>query len=416
MPSIALVRLLLLAPACFAAAEEERTPESWLQWRGPTRDGQVTGAAWPDGLGADRVRLLWRVADLGASYSGPIVSGARVFTVATFEEREERALAFDRASGKLLWSASWEGALRVPFFAASRGSWMRATPSCDGETLFVAGMRDVLVALDVETGAERWRADLASRHESPLPTFGCVSSPLVEGERIYVQAGGGLLALDKRSGETLWRSLVDGGGMNGSAFSSPCLATLDGVEQLLVQTRTELAGVRPEDGAVLWRIEVPAYRGMNIVTPLLHDGGVLTSSYGGTTLLFGVERAEGSWSARERWSNRRQGYMTSPVRVANHAYLFLRSNRFGCFDLSTGEDAWISEPTGDEYWSVVAQGDRLLALANTGMLRLVAARPDTYEVLGEVELIDGQSWAHLAVADDELFVRELDALSVFEWK
>jgi hypothetical protein len=112
--------------------------------------------------------------------------------------------------------------------------------------------------------------------------------------------------------------------------------------------------------------------------------------------------------------------MTSPVLIDGHAYLFLRSNRFTCVELASGAERWTSGPTGDDYWSLVARGDRILALSDTGTLRLIAADPERYEVLGELELVEGPSWAHLAVVpgDDgstELHVREQRAYRVFRW-
>jgi outer membrane protein assembly factor BamB len=104
----------------------------WPQWRGPLRDGHFTGPAWPDTLDTNQLREVWRV-ELGASYSGPIVSGGRVFTTETKDKKTEVVTAFDRKSGKQLWRAEWDGALSVPFFARSNGDWIRATPACDGE-------------------------------------------------------------------------------------------------------------------------------------------------------------------------------------------------------------------------------------------------------------------------------------------
>lgn len=306
--------------------------------------------------------------------------------------------------------------MEVPFFAASRGSWVRATPACDGESLFVAGMRDVLVCLDAATGEERWRVDFTERAGTPLPSFGFVCSPLVVGEHVYVQAGGAFVKLDKRTGVTVWRSMADQGGMMDGAFSSPVMAELHGVTQLVVQSRAELAGVRPQDGEVLWSTPIQSFRNMNILTPLVVGNTVFTSAYGGRGQLLQIDRGEDGFEVERAWDNRSQGYMTSPVVLDGHAYLFLRSNRFTCVELATGEVAWTSGPTGDEYWSLVLQGDRLLALADTGRLRLVQATPEEYRELGAVELVDGSSWAHLAVSGSQLFVRELNALSAFAWE
>ena len=171
--------------------------------------------------------------------------------------------------------------MTVPFFAKSNGDWIRATPACDGERLFVAGMRDLLVCLDARTGQERWRFDFVKKLEAPVPDFGCVCSPLVDGDAVYVQAGASVVKLHKQTGELLWRSLKDQGGMWGSVFSSPIIATLGGQRQLVVQTREKLAGLTLETGEVLWSQPVEAFRGMNILTPVVHEDTVFTSAYGG---------------------------------------------------------------------------------------------------------------------------------------
>ena len=147
--------------------------------------------------------------------------------------------------------------MKVPFVARSNGNWIRSTPAYADGRLFVGGMRDVLACLDADTGALLWRLDAMEKLEAPLPAFGFVSSPLVVGDHVFVQAGGALLKIAAKTGEIVWRSLKDGGGMNGSAFASPIQGVLGGKAQLIVQTRTSLAGVDPENGTELWSEEVP---------------------------------------------------------------------------------------------------------------------------------------------------------------
>ena len=113
--------LLAIHVSCAIASD-------WPQWRGPQRDGQFAGPAWPDKLDTNHLRQVWRV-ELGPSYSGPIVVGDRVFTTETKDKKFEVATAFDRHSGKELWRTQWEGALSVPFFAKANGDWIRACSS-----------------------------------------------------------------------------------------------------------------------------------------------------------------------------------------------------------------------------------------------------------------------------------------------
>jgi outer membrane protein assembly factor BamB len=396
-----------------AATAHAETP--WGQWRGPNRDGFVAAdRRWPDGLDESRLEKRWRL-DLGPSYSGPVIAGRAVIVTETRDKKTEHVRALDRVSGQELWQASWEGSLKVPFFAASNGSWIRSTPCVDGDRVYVAGMRDVLVCLDVATGREIWRLDFMQDLKSPLPSFGFVSSPLVRGDHVFVQAGAGFVKLDKRTGKVVWRVLEDGGGMMGSAFSSPYPVELGGVPQILVQNRDDLAGIDPEAGTVLWKTKVEAFRGMNIVTPTVHDGKVFTTSYGGGSWLFAVDPARAEKPVEQVWRNKIQGYMSTPVVIGGHAYVHLRNQRFACLDLATGKEAWVTKPFG-RYWSLVAQGDRILALDETGDLRLIRATPEQYDLVGTAKVATAESWAHLAVEGDEVYVRDLDGLSAYRWK
>jgi outer membrane protein assembly factor BamB len=400
---------LLLPTVLFAEAA------NWPQWRGPGRDGKADGKAWPATLQGGALQQIWRV-ELGPGYSGPIVFGDRVFVTETAGKKMEVVRALDRKTGKELWRHEWEGSMSVPFFAKSNGDWIRATPAYSEGRLFVAGMRDVLVCLDAETGKEQWRFDFPAKLKSALPAFGFASSPLVEGDAVYVQAGGGFCRLKAKTGELVWRSLVDDGGMMGSAFSSPVFATLGGQRQLVVQTREKLAGVNPADGAVLWEQPVPAFRGMNILTPTVTGDLVFTSTYGGKTTAFRVTHGDGKWSVERAWEFKAQGYMTSPVIVKDTAYLHLRSQRAMAIDVPTGAERWTSGESFGKYWSLVANGDRLLALDERGMLYLLRATPEKFDKLDERKVSAAETWAHLAVCGDELFIRELNAITAWRWK
>lgn len=399
--------LLAICPTARLSAGE-LSSETWPQWRGPSRDGYVVGTKLPDRLTG--LKKAWKV-QLGPSYSGPIVTSDRVFTTETKNKKVEIVYALDRKTGQELWKQQWDGAISVPFFARANGSWIRATPSFDGERLYVAGIRDVLVCLDGESGKKLWRLDFAKELKSKVPSFGFASSPLIVGDSIFVQAGGGFCKIDKLTGEIKWRVLDDGGGMSGSAFSSPYFAELNNDPQLVVQTRTELAGVDVKDGKVLWSQKVPAFRGMNIVTPTVHKNAVFTSSYGGRSFLFATSKNESKWSVEESWTNKAQGYMSSPLLVGDHIYIHLRNQRFTCMNIETGEARWTTTPFG-KYWSMVTDGEKILALDEKGELLLIRANPEKFELIDRRKVAD-DSWAHIAVVGQEVFVRALDHLAVY---
>lgn len=405
------VLCVLAAPILVASALANT---SWPQWRGPSRDGRTDAAPWPSSLDERHLRPRWRV-ELGPSYSGPIVTPNRVFTTETQDAKSEVVRALDRTTGKEIWRAEWEGSLKVPFFAKSNGDWIRSTPAWDGESLFVSGMRDVLVCLDANNGKVRWKHDFPAQDGSPLPAFGYVSSPLVEGDALFTQAGGAVVRLDKKTGAVKWKALASTDSMNGSAFSSPILADLAGRKQLVVQTRTHLAGLDPETGAEWWSTPVEAFRGMNILTPsIVSSNRLFTSTYGGKTLAFDVARDGDRFTVKPAWSFKAQGYMTSPILHDGHAYLHLRNQRALCVSLSDGTEKWTSTESFGKYWSLAANRDRILALDERGILLLMAATPGKPEILSRRKVGD-DTWAHVAVAGQEVFVRELKALAAYDW-
>jgi outer membrane protein assembly factor BamB len=410
MKPFPVILCLLTALAAVAHAADP----TWPQWRGPTRDGQVSGTMWPTKLDTNHFHQAWRV-ELGPSYSGPIVAGDRVFTTESRDKKFEVVRAFDRATGRELWKHEWEGAISVPFFAKSNGDWIRSTPALDGDQLYVAGMRDVLVCLDARDGKEMWRKDLMKELNAPLPDFGFVCSPLVDGDAVYVQAGASFVKLNKRTGELVWRTLDDQGGTWISAFSSPTIATLAGQRQLLVQTRSQLAGVNLADGKVLWSQPIEAFQGCNILTPVAYKDMLFTSTYGGKTIGFKVAQTDGTFTVTEAWKHKAQGYMSTPVVINGIAYEHLKSQRMMAIEIETGRELWTSDQSFGKYMSLVAQGDRILALDQRGQLYLFRANREKFDPLDQRKLTDAETWAHLAVVGDELYVRELNALSAFRW-
>ncbi len=97
-------------------------------------------------------------------------------------------------------------------------------------------------------------------------------------------------------------------------------------------------------------------------------------------------------------------------------YLHLKNQRFTCVDLKTGQPKWTTPKTFGKYWSMVAQKDRILALDENGELLLIHATPEKFDLLDRRKLSTNDAWAHVAVVGDEVYVRDLQGLSVYRWK
>lgn len=108
---------------------------------------------------------------------------------------------------------------------------------------------------------------------------------------------------------------------------------------------------------------------------------MFTSSYGGKSLLLEFDPNAG-WSVNSRWENKREGYMSSPIIIGDHIYLHLRNKRFSCLELATGRECWMTPPFG-QYWSMISNGQNILALDQRGVLMLIEHNPAEFKLLGE---------------------------------
>lgn len=215
----------------------------------------------------------------------------------------------------------------------------------------------------------------------------------------------------------------------GKAMAGHARPKIGGAEWIFVQTREEPVCVDPDKGDIVWKTWIPSIFGMNIFTPTIYKDAVFTSTIAGTFLIAaekvvnpaaepdagdGVAKAPGDML----WKNFLQGYMSSPIIIGDHAYIHLRNERLACVNLADGKRTWTSKPMS-VYLSMVAQGDKILALGDDGVLRLFAANPEAEKRLGEVSLLPpgtvDSSWAHLAVAGEQSFVRDLTGVTAYRW-
>ena len=184
---------------------------------------------------------------------------------------------------------------------------------------------------------------------------------------------------------------------------------------MVVQTRTDLTGVEPEKGQVLWKKPIKAFRGMNILTPTIFGNSVFTSSYGGKSLLFDLAKDSDGFSINQKWENKQEGYMSGPIVIGDYCYIHLRKQRMTCLDMKNGETKWISSEAFGKYMSMVSNGKEILALDEDGTLYLIEANPEKLVIKEKRTISQSPSWAHLAVAGNQLFVRELEAIACYEW-
>jgi outer membrane protein assembly factor BamB len=395
----------------------------WPQWRGPNRDGVATGSELPAQLPA-ALHKLWKV-EVGEGQSSPIVVGQRVFILARQGE-EEVVLALDASTGKELWRHAYAVQFVPSNAAIQYGPGPKSTMLADGGSVYSFGIRSRLLALDAKSGAVRWEKSFEDIYDPPYPEWGAAASPLLEGGLLIVPIGnttrgtgeahiaqGALVAYDKTTGKEVWRA--DGA----PAYASPMAFTHGGVRQIVTQGDEAFFGVRASDGELLWSTEFETAFDQNSVTTILYDGTFILSGYQWGTAAIRVEppKGDGAWNVSEVWkTTKAELYMDSPVRVGDHLY-FRSNKRAGSFvslDPATGEIVWQSPGRWAAYSSVIAVGDRLLALTDGAELKVIAADPAGYQELASWDVATSTTWAHLALSGSRLYVKDEEHLASFD--
>ena len=131
--------------------------------------------------------------------------------------------------------------------------------------------------------------------------------------------------------------------------------------------------------------------------------------------MFQITRSpEDKWSVDELWAQKLQAYMSSPVLVGDSIYMHMKNQRVSALAVDDGSIRWTSSPFG-KYWSMISNGNQILALDNSGELLLIEANDNELQIVDKIKVAN-DSWAHLAVQGDQVIVRDLAAIKVYRWK
>lgn len=397
-------------PAADVTADTGAAPASpaiagpvWAGFRGAARDSRVEGVRIGTNWNASPPSELWH-RPVGPGWSSFAVRGDRLYTQEQRGEAEVVA-CYDAANGTPVWTH--EDSVR--FWEANGGAGPRATPTLAGDQVFTLGATGILNALDAADGTVRWTRNTPADTGAAVPYWGFSSSPLVLDDLVVVYAGA-LAGYDRASGEVRW---IDE--PRGDSYSSPQLAAIDGVAQIVQMTSEGAVGIAPADGHVLW--EHP-WSGFSIVQPATLEDGFLISTSGAGGGGLGVRRLAvhhdpGGWSVSERWtSNGLKPYFNDFVVHEGHAYGF-DGRILSCIDLADGTRAWKGGRYGNGQMVLLADQDLLLVTSEDGELALVRATPDRFEEIARVPILDGKTWNHPVLAGDLLLTRNGEEMAAF---
>lgn len=384
--------------------------DDWTQWRGEGRLGVWHESGVVDEMPAE-LKFTWRV-PVKTGFAGPAVADGRVFVTDWELDPEsrtldgtERAIALDEQTGEVLWTREWPTTYRMLMGSYAVGP--RATPTVDGDRLYVVGASGALLCLEAATGEVVWQKDYRADYNSYVPTWGIASAPLVDGDKLIAIVGGEpgalVVAFDKRTGEELWRAVDVVGEMG---YGQPVIYEAGGARQLIVWHAAALVSLDPETGDVYWEETWEAGAGMSVATPVKSgDYLFVTQFYNGPMMMrLNQDRPTAAllWKGDSRsempdGTDGLHSLITTPVIAGDYIYGVGSYGELRGLDARTGERLWMSdEMTAQARWGtafMVKNGDRYFVNNDDGYLMIAEFTPSGYVERGRAFLIEPTSSA-----------------------
>ena len=435
-PSSPTCRVVALALALGLCGALPAAAEDWPEWRGAGRQGVWHEDGIVDRFPDSGLQVAWRM-PLGSGYSGPAVADGRVFVLdwqADPDSRTldgtERALALDEETGAVLWTHEWPTSYQI--LQARYAVGPRATPTVDGERVYVVGATGRLWCLDAATGAVVWQKDYIAEYDTSVPTWGITSAPLVDGERLIALVGGEpdalVVAFDKRTGQEIWRALDVVGEMG---YAQPIIFEAGGVRQLIIWHPAALVSLDPETGAVYWDQPWETGMGMSIVTPVKAGDYLLVSQFYNGSLMMRLNQDRPAATELWRGASRSElphqtdglhAVLSTPVIAGDYIYGVGSYGELRGLEAGSGARLWdTGDMTPQERWGtafMVQHGDRYFVNNGDGDLIIARLTPQGYVEVDRTHLINpthevGTSrawvrtvnWSHPAYANRHIIHR-----------
>ena len=332
------------------------------------------------------------------------------------KDGKEELFAKEAKGGKTLWTAALGGIL-----SNNWGDGPRGAATVDGDQVYALGAKGGLICANVGDGKVNWRVELVKDLGGKVPGWGYTESVLVDGDLVICTPGGkrgSLAAIDKKTGEVIWRS---SDWTDGAQYASVVPAELNGQRQFIQLTQKTLAGVSARDGSVLWRNAWPG-RTAVIPTPIVHRNEVyISSGYGAGCRKITVGGAN---EVTEDYSNKNMKNKHGGVLLLKgHLYGYSDGRGWTCQSLKSGDVVWDSKKFGKG--CVFYADNRLYCLEeSSGQVALAAADTGGWKEHGRFKLepqtelrkSSGRVWTHPVVANGVMYLRDQELLFAFDVK
>ena len=382
--------------------------QDWPQFRGTDSLG-IGHASHLPATWSDTENLAWKTALPGAGSSSPIALNGKLYLTCysgygiegakgTMDALRLHLVCVDVKTGNMLWNRPIKPVLPESKSVRDHG-YTAQTPATDGKHLYVFLGKTGVFKFDLQ-GKQIWNTLVGSKTHG----WGCGTSPVLYENLVIVNASvesGDLVALDKQSGDEVWRS----GGMDSSWNTPHLVKTKQGSTELVVTVKAFILGFDPATGNELWRCKaIPDY----ICPSIVSQDGILYAIGGRRSQAVAV-RSGGRGDVTDThklWHAQVGANVSSPLIHDGHLYWVSDRNKTAyCISLADGSIKFEEEVSQQPYASIMMADNKLYVVTRRGGTLVLAAKPQ-YQQLAHNKLSDkGQFNASPIVTDNRLILR-----------
>ncbi len=380
--------------------------DDWPQWRGVNRDGKATGFKSPEKW-PPQLTQKWKVV-VGIGDSSPALVGDKLYVFGR-QESDEVVQCLEAGSGKQVWENRYPAA-HVVTGPPARHPGTRSSPTVAQGKVFTLGVGGILSCLDARDGKLLWRKQSAEDYLGIPYKSDTGMSPLVTDGMCLVHLGiktnGAMIAFDLTTGAPKWKWDIDG-----PAFSSPVVMTVQGTKQLVTLTAKYVVGLNLADGKLLWKVPYEAAQGNN-TTPIIDGQTVIYAGQGKGTFAIKISGSGGDFSVTPLWTNKSLApRFTTPV--MKDGFLYGYSGHFYCEDPRTGATLWEDTVNRGNNGALVDAGAVIFATTVNSELAVFRPSEKEYEELARFKVADTEVWAHPVLAGKRVFVRDRENVALW---
>ena len=366
----------------------------WPNYRGPDHNGITRETNWSATWPNSGPKILWKK-PVGTGFSSFAVVDGRVYTMGNTGKQGNTDIVycFNAETGQDIWTHAYPCPLEPKYYEGGTLS----TPSVDNGKVYTLSKMGDLFCLNAATGTVIWQKQLNKDMGYELPTWHFSSSPLIQGDMLFLNLGDAGLALNKNNGALIWEN-----GKGKCGYSTPTPYEMNGKPGLAIFGMNSVLAVSPQDGQKLWQFEWKTKHDVNAADPIISGNKVfITSGYGRGCALLEINGS----SVNKVWESKAVRAQMNCL-VLRDGYLYgFDDDILKCIKMADGTEQWQDKSLGKGALMMSADG-RLIIMSDKSELAIAQAKPDQLNVLARAQVLAREKcWTTPVLADGRIYAR-----------